>query len=98
VTVPEREGIFLDPGRPRPPGSPWMLGGLVLGLLALSPAVVLYYWFFAPLVPLVLAAFARILSTRKKSLYPVAEGLVAAAVFGVVAVIIFFAGVATVYR
>jgi hypothetical protein len=84
VIVATREGNFLDPGRPRPPGSPWMLACFAVGLLALSPAVVLYYWFFAPLVPLVLAGLARILSTAKPRLYPVAEGLVAAAVFGVV--------------
>ncbi|CAN5458837.1 hypothetical protein BH09ACT7_BH09ACT7_31500 [soil metagenome] len=75
-----------------------MLVGFVLGLLALSPAAVLHYWYFAPLVPLVLAAAVRIASGRKTSLYPVAEGLVAAAVFAVVAVVVFFAGVATIYR
>lgn len=75
-----------------------MIVGFGLGLLALSPAVVLYYWFFAPIVPLLLAGIARVLSSSRKPLYPIAEGLVAAALFGVVAVIVFFAGVATVYR
>jgi hypothetical protein len=75
-----------------------MVLGFALGLLALSPDVVLYYWFFAPIVPLLLAGLVRIFSGRSKPLYPIAEGFVAAALFGVIAVIVFFAGVATVYR
>lgn len=75
-----------------------MVLGFGLGLLALSPAVVLYYWFFAPIVPLLLAGLARVCGGRTKPLYPIAEGLVAAALFGVVAVLVFFAGVAAVYR
>jgi hypothetical protein len=74
-----------------------MLAGLAIGLLALSPAAVLYYWFFAPLVPLVLAAAVRLFTNGKRPLYSVAEGLVAAALFGVIAVVVFFAGVANIY-
>jgi hypothetical protein len=68
--------------------------GFVLGLLALSPAAVLYYWLFAPIVPLTLAGMARIFSGRVKLLYSVAEGLVAATLFGIAAVVVFFVGVA----
>jgi hypothetical protein len=75
-----------------------MLVGFAIGLLALSPGVVLYYWFLAPVVPLILAALARILSNRNKSLYAVAEGLVAAALFGIAAVVVFFVGIATLNR
>ena len=42
-------------------GASWSLVGFRLGVLALSPGAVLYYWFFAPIVPLVLAAVIRIL-------------------------------------
>ena len=75
-----------------------MLLGVVLGLLALSPGVVLYYWFFAPVVPLALAAVLRIVSTAKTHVYPVAEGALAAALFGVACVVVYFIGIGTIYR
>jgi hypothetical protein len=60
-----------------------MLLGVVLGLLALSPAAALYYnWFFIPVAPLALTAVLRIVSTAKIRIYPVAEGALAAALFG----------------
>jgi len=73
-------------------GSPWSLVGFGLGLLALSPGSVLYYWFFAPLVPLVLAGLIRIFG-RNARMRAIAEGALAAAIFGVAAVIVFLAGV-----
>ena len=94
----KREGTFLDPGRPRPPGSPLMLLGFALGLLALSPGAVLYYWFFAPIVPVILAGVLRIVATWKMRVYPVAEGALAAALFGVAAVVAFSSGIGTTYR
>ena len=69
-------------------GSPWSLVGFGLGLLALSPGSVLYYWFFAPLVPLVLAGAIRIFGRNPRT-RAIAEGAFAAAIFGVAAVIIF---------
>jgi hypothetical protein len=78
-------------------GSPWSLVGFGLGLLALSPGSVLYYWFFAPVIPLVLAGIIRLFG-RSPRMRAVADGALAAAVFGVAAVIIFLAGVGTVSR
>ena len=89
------DGHFLDPGRPRYPGSPWSLVGFALGLLALSPGAVLYYWFFAPIVPLALSAVLRIVG-RSPRMRAIAEGALSAALFGVAAVIVFLLGVGTV--
>ena len=88
---------LVSPERSGYAGSPWSLIGFGLGLLALSPGSVLYYWFFAPIVPLVLAGIIRIFG-RSPRLRAVAEGALAAAIFGVAAVIVFLVGVGTVAR
>ncbi len=71
--------------------------GFALGLLALSPGAVLYYWFFAPIVPLALAAVLRIIG-RSPRMRAVAEGALSAALFGDAEVIVFLIGVGTVSR
>jgi hypothetical protein len=79
--------------RTREPGSPWMLLGFGLGLLAMSPGVVLYYWFFAPVVALLLAGALSLVAAVRPRVWPVAEGAFAAALFGIVAVVVFAVGV-----
>lgn len=70
-----------------------MLLGFALGLLAMSPGAVLYYWFFAPVAALVLAGALTIVAAVRSRVWPVAEGAFAAALFGMVAVAVFAVGV-----
>lgn len=63
--------------------------GLGLGLLAMSPWAVIYYWFFAPVAALLLAGALTVVAAFRRRVWPVAEGAVAAAVFGAVAVATF---------
>ncbi|MBJ7336211.1 hypothetical protein [Mycolicibacterium sp.] len=77
------------PRRQRIPGSPWMLLGFALGLLAMSPGAVLYYWFFTPVAALVVAGVLSLVASFRDRVWPVAEGAFAAALFGVVAVVVF---------
>jgi hypothetical protein len=77
----------------REPGSPRMLLGFGLGLLAMSPGAVLYYWFFAPVAALVLAGALSLVAAFRDRVWPVAEGMFAAALFGIVAVVVFAVGV-----
>jgi hypothetical protein len=83
----------LNSRRNREPGSPWMLVGFALGLLAMSPGAVLYYWFFAPVAALVLAGALTLVAAFRNRVWPVAEGAFAAALFGIVAVVVFAVGV-----
>lgn len=75
--------------RGREPGNPWMLLGFGLGLLAMSPGAVLYYWIFAPVAALILAGALTLVSAVRNRVWPVAEGAFAAALFGFVAVVVF---------
>jgi hypothetical protein len=79
--------------RGREPGNPWMLLGFGLGLLAMSPGAVLYYWIFAPVAALILAGALTLVAAFRNRVWPVAEGAFAAALFGIVAVIVFAVGV-----
>jgi hypothetical protein len=79
--------------RGREPGTPWMLLGFGLGLLAMSPGAVLYYWFFAPVAALILAGALTLVAAVRNRVWPVAEGAFAAALFGFVAVVVFAVGV-----
>ncbi|MCV7424855.1 hypothetical protein H7K45_30375 [Mycobacterium yunnanensis] len=79
--------------RIREPGSPCVLLGFVLGLLAMSPWAVLYYWFFAPVAALILAGVLSVVAAVRGRVWPVAEGAFAAALFGFVAVVVFAVGV-----
>lgn len=65
-----------------------ILLGLAIGLLAMTPGITLYYWLFAPAVPLVLAVFALVLSAKFRHWKSFAEGLFAASVFGLVFVVV----------
>jgi hypothetical protein len=69
-------------------GSPIALIGFVLGLLAMSTGVFVYYWLFAPVVTLAVTAVFAIASivARKHSerLAHVADGALAATVFAVI--------------
>ncbi|MEU0497405.1 hypothetical protein [Mycobacterium sp. NPDC006124] len=70
-----------------------MAVGFALGLLAMSPGAVLYYWFFAPVAALLLAGALSLVAAVRSRVWPVAEGAFAAALFGIVAVVVFAVGV-----
>ena len=72
-----------------PPANAWVLLGFALGLLAMSPGAVLYYWFFTPVAALLRAGALTLVSAVRGRVWPVAEGAFAAALFGVVAVVAF---------
>lgn len=84
-----------DPGVPPTPGLAPLLAGLVLGLVAMGATPFVYYWLLMPLVPFVLGAVVVLVSLKAKRLWPVAEGLLAATVFGVVFVAVAFAGLSS---
>lgn len=73
------------PGFGRRAGSPWQLLGFVLGLVSLSNGFTLYYWIFAWIAPLLLAALLVLISLgtgrHGAKLVHAADGAVAAAVF-----------------
>lgn len=72
------------PGPP-PAGLVGLLVGLFLGLFSMSAAPFLYYFVpFAPTIPAFLAALAVIIAIRQRAVMAVAEGLLAATLFGVV--------------
>ena len=79
------EELTKRPGFNRRNGSPIALIGFVLGLLAMSTGVFVYYWLLAPLAPFALTAvfaiaslFAGRYSARAAHL---ADGALAATVF-----------------
>lgn len=87
----------LDPAKNdgTPAGTPvWVLVGYLLGLLAMSPTPLLYYWLFAPAGALVVAAAALLASGANPRLRAVARGALLAAVFGACASLSFFLGLA----
>ncbi|SBS79173.1 membrane hypothetical protein [uncultured Mycobacterium sp.] len=81
------------PASPPPPLAP-LLAGFVLGLVVMTATPFVYYWMVMPLLPLVLAGVFALLSIALTPLRHVAEGLFAATLFGVVFVLIAFAGLA----
>ncbi|MEV3902147.1 hypothetical protein AB0K11_07445 [Mycobacterium sp. NPDC050551] len=84
------------PSLDRSPGSPLMLVGFGLGVLAASSNIFLYFWLYAWLAPLMLAGLCSLLSLlpRCRRLLEVAEGAFAAVVFAAVAVCVSFVGLA----
>ncbi|MDT5282304.1 MAG: hypothetical protein QOJ20_3499 [Mycobacterium sp.] len=69
-------------------GSPVAVIGFVLGLLAMSNGVFLYYWLFAPVAPLAVTVVFAITSVfagkYSERVAQVADGALAATVFAVV--------------
>ncbi|MCV7171013.1 hypothetical protein H7I41_13930 [Mycobacterium manitobense] len=78
------------------PGSPLMLIGFGLGVLAASTNVFVYFWPYAWLAPLTLSGLCALLSLlpRCRRLLPIAEGAFAAVVFAAVLVCVIYAGLA----
>ncbi|TDO17510.1 hypothetical protein EV580_0683 [Mycobacterium sp. BK086] len=72
--------------------------GLLLGLFAMAATPLVYYWLFAPAYAAVLGGVVVLLSVRFRRLVPVAEGMFAAALFGVVFVAVAYAGLSTLVR
>jgi CHASE2 domain-containing sensor protein len=75
-------------GFSRRAGSPIVIIGFVLGLLAMSTGVFIYYWLLAPVAPLavtVVFAIASLFAGKySKQVAHVADGALAAAVFAAV--------------
>jgi hypothetical protein len=83
------------------PSSPgWLLAGYLLGLLAMSPAPVLRYWYFAPFVPLVVVAACVLAGIMDRRFHAAAAraaaGAAAAAVFGAVTVVVLLVELASI--
>ena len=79
----------------RPPASPQLtLIGYLLGLIAMSPAPVLYYWFLAPGCALLVAGLCVLAGTVHRRFRDMALGALIAAVFGAVTAFVFFVGLA----
>ncbi len=80
-------------------GSPVAVIGFVLGLMAMSTSVFIYFWLLAWIAPLLLVAFFVIASVfaRKYSerLAHLADGALAAAAFGVIFAVVGAIGLAT---
>ena len=84
----------LDPVNEQPatpaPKPRWTLLGYLLGLIAMSPAPLLYYWLFAPSAALLLAAICGLIGTTHPRFRATASGALTAAAFGATAVLTFF--------
>jgi hypothetical protein len=76
------------------PHARWMLAGYLVGLLAMSPPLLLYYWIFAPLGPLLVAGVCVLAGTALHRFHAMATGAAVATVFCVVTVLVFFLGLA----
>jgi hypothetical protein len=77
-----------------PPHARWMLVGYLLGLLAMSPPLLLYYWIFAPLGPLLVAGVCVLVGSAHHRFHAIATGAAVALVFCAVTVLVFFLGLA----
>lgn len=88
----------LDPGRVNAgaPGTraPWIVLGYLLGLIGMSPAPLLYYWMFAPVGALLVAAICLVVGTVRPHFQAMASGALMAAAFGAAAAVTFFLAVA----
>jgi hypothetical protein len=87
----ERESA-LDPAPPRPPDPRFLLGGYLLGLVAMSPTPLLYYWLLAPLGAVLAAAGCLLVALVAPRFADAARGALLAALFGVVTVLVLFFG------
>lgn len=89
----ERESA-RDPRPVRRVDPRFLLGGYVLGLLAMSPGPLAYYWLFAPAGALLAAGACALVGLMRPRFADAARGALLAAVFGVVTVLFMFFGVA----
>ncbi|MUL45107.1 hypothetical protein FZI85_00460 [Mycobacterium sp. CBMA293] len=84
--------ISLDPQPQRNVEPRFLLGGYVLGVVAMSSAPLMYYWLFAPAGALLVAAVCVVVATVWPRFDDAARGAFFAAVFGVVTVLVLFIG------
>lgn len=83
----------LDPRTERKVDPRYLVGGYVLGLVAMSLTPLMFYWLFVPAGALLVAATAVLVATVRPQFDDVACGAFFAALFGLVAVLVlFFAG------
>jgi hypothetical protein len=88
----------LNPGSPPAPRLAPLVTGFVLGLLAMTATPFVYYWMFMPAFPLVVAVLFILFGIKFTRLLHVAEGLFAAALFGVLFVAVAFTGLSNLLR
>lgn len=77
----------LDPAPTRKADPGFLLGGYVLGLAAMSPGALLYYWFFMPLGALLAAGVCAAIATMDPRFKDATRGALFAAAFGFVAIV-----------
>lgn len=80
----------LDPRTDQTVDPRYLLGGYVLGLVAMSLAPVIYFWLFAPAGALLVAAVAVLVATVRPRFDDVARGAYFAALFGLAATLVLF--------
>lgn len=73
---------------------PWMLLGYLLGLIAMSPAPLLYYWLFAPCGALLIAAICTVVGATRPVFRAMASGALLAAAFGTASTVTFLIALA----
>lgn len=88
----------LDPAH-RQPSAPaakprWILLGYLLGLIAMSPAPLLYYWLLAPGSAVLIAAVCGLIGATRPRLRAMASGALIAAAFGATAALTFYIALA----
>ncbi|QNJ95485.1 hypothetical protein HZU40_15440 [Mycolicibacterium fluoranthenivorans] len=85
----ERENR-LEPKRIRRVDPRFLLGGYALGLAAMSPAPLVYYWLLAPVGAVLAAGTCVLVSLARPRFADAACGALLAAVFGLVTVLVMF--------
>ncbi|MUL75382.1 hypothetical protein [Mycolicibacterium sp. CBMA 226] len=83
----EHESL-LDPLTERKVDPRYLLGGYVVGLVAMSLAPLMYFWLFAPAGALLVAAVAVLVATVRPRFDDAACGAFFAALFGAVAILV----------
>lgn len=68
--------------------------GYVLGVAAMSPAPLVYFWLFAPAGALIAAGLFGVAAIWSRGAADLALGALAATLFGVVTVVVFLVGTA----
>jgi hypothetical protein len=71
-----------------------LLIGYVLGVAAMSPAPLVYFWLFAPVGALIAAGLFGVAKIWSRGAADLALGALAATLFGVVTVVVFLVGTA----
>ncbi|MCV7357299.1 hypothetical protein [Mycolicibacterium fluoranthenivorans] len=79
-----------EPKRIRRVDPRFLLGGYALGLVAMSPAPLVYYWLLAPVGALLAAGTCVLVSLARPRFADAACGALLAAVFGLVTVLVMF--------